>query len=153
RHEQIDVFHAPADRGLPLRHACPMVVTVHGWYERLHWRSLFPTAKGRLWYWKNEVAHYLNANAVLTVSDTARNRLIAAGVAPGERIVSIPLAPDEMFTPAQSKSDVAILDRYGLREPYVLNVGGYDPWKNVGRVVQAFELCSLKDHLLVICGR
>jgi glycosyltransferase involved in cell wall biosynthesis len=132
---------------------CPMVVTVHGWYERLHWRSLFPTVKGKLWYWKNEVAHYWNADAVLTVSDTARNRLIEAGVAPGKRIISIPLAPDETFTEEYSESDAAILDRYGLREPYLLNVGGYDPWKNVGPLVHAFERSSLKEHLLVICGR
>ena len=153
KREQIDVFHAPADRGLPLRHVCPMVVTVHGWYERMNWRSLFPTAKGKLWYWKNEIAHYLNADAVLTVSNTARDRLIDARVARGKRILSIPLAPDAAFTPVHDESDAVVWDRYGLQRPYVLSVGGYDPWKNVGALVEAFDRSRLRDHLLVICGR
>ena len=32
REEAIDVFHAPADRGLPMRKPCPFVVTVHDSY-------------------------------------------------------------------------------------------------------------------------
>jgi glycosyltransferase involved in cell wall biosynthesis len=119
----------------------------------MHWRSLFPTVKGKLWYWKNEIANYLNADALIAVSDTARDRLIDAHVARKKRIVSIPLAPDASFTPVPRESDTVVRDRYGLQQPYVLSVGGYDPWKNVGTLVEAFERSSLKDHLLVICAR
>ncbi len=151
--ERVDVFHAPADRGLPMVRVCPMVVTVHGWYERLQWRSLFPTTKGKLWYWKNEFAHYVNADAVVTVSNTARENLIRLGVAPPRRIHFTPLAPDRAFTPDPSPRDAPILERYEIQQPYVLNVGGYDPWKNVDALINAFNRSSLTDHLLVICGR
>src|SRR5439155_26153658 len=114
---------------------------------------LFPTAKGKLWYWKNEVAHYMNADAVIAVSNTARNNLIQLGVAPGRLIHCSPLAPDPAFSPAASDQDALILDQYDLRQPYVLNVGGYDSWKNVSALIHAFNQSSLKDHLLVICGR
>src|SRR5438128_2310060 len=52
RRERIDLFHAPADRGLPFLKPCPFIVTVHDSYERAHWRELFTGVKQRAWYWK-----------------------------------------------------------------------------------------------------
>jgi len=153
KREGIDFFPSPADRGLPLIRVCPMAVTVHGWYEREQWRSIFPTAKGRLWFWKNEIVNGWRADAIITVSNTAREHLVRLGVAPSRRIYWSPLAPDPAFTPAVLETDGLALDRYGLRQPYVLNVGGYDQWKNVDGLIHAFDRSTLKDHLLVICGR
>ncbi len=153
KREAIDIFHAPADRGLPAIRVCPMVVTVHGWYEREQWRAVFPTTKGRLWFWKNEVINGWRADAVITVSNTAREHLIRLGVAPSRRIYCSPLAPDPVFAPSIRETDVLALERYSLRRPYVLNVGGYDRWKNMDALISAFDRSALKDHLLVICGK
>ena len=150
--EGIDVFHAPADRGLPLFKVCPMVVTVHDSYERAHWRSLFPTLKGKAWYWKNEIIHYCRADAIITVSDRTRQDLIRLRIAPRNRIQSIHLAADSTFSQIASDEDSTILKSYGLCRPYVLYVGGYDTRKNVSSLVKGFELSSLSDHQLVIAA-
>jgi glycosyltransferase involved in cell wall biosynthesis len=149
--ERIDVFHAPADRGLPLRKVCPMVVTVHDSYERSNWRSMVPTLKGRLWYWRNELANYFS-DAVLTVSQRTRNDLIRLRIAPSERIHCVHLAPDTSFSASSSPEDGHVLARYGLRQPYVLFVGGYDVRKNVSKLVEAFESSILTGHQLVIAA-
>jgi glycosyltransferase involved in cell wall biosynthesis len=150
RTERIDLFHAPADRGLPFRKPCPLVVTVHDSYERAHWRELFPTVKQRAWYWKNEMANRFRADVVLTVSDTTQRDLIALGVAPARRVRRIYLAASEEFRPEAAAGDGEVVARRGVREPYVLYVGGYDRRKNVDTLVRAFDQAYLPGHELVI---
>jgi len=150
RQERIDLFHAPADRGLPWPKPCPFVVTVHDSYERTHWRALFPTLKQRAWYWKNEMVNRVRADVVLTVSDTTRDQLIALGVAPARRLRRIHLAASEEFRPEPAPDDRAVVARHGVRTPYLLYVGGYDRRKNVDALVQAFGRARLMDHALVI---
>ena len=150
REERVDVFHAPADRGLPFHKPCAFVVTVHDAYERAHWRELFPTLKQRAWYWKNEAANRFRADAVLTVSDTARRNLIALGIAPERRISRIHLAASGEFRPEPAADDREVVARRGAREPYLLYVGGYDRRKNVDALVRAFDKAQLGGYELVI---
>jgi glycosyltransferase involved in cell wall biosynthesis len=153
RRERIDVFHAPADRGLPLPKPCPFVVTVHDSYERVHWRELFPTLKERAWYWKNEAVNRFRADAVLTVSDTTRRDLIAFGIAPERRVRRIHLAASDEFSPEPAAADGEVVARRGVREPYLLYVGGYDRRKNVDALVRAFDRARLRGYELVIVAR
>jgi glycosyltransferase involved in cell wall biosynthesis len=151
RREGVSVFHAPADRGLPFRKSCPCVVTIHGWYEREQWRALFPSLKERCWYWKHEWINDHRANAVITVSETAREHLRRRGVK-DERLHVTPLAAGPEFTSIASIADQAVLRAHRIDGPYVLYVGGYDRHKNVETLVQAFETADLPDHRLVIAA-
>lgn len=150
--ERIDVFHAPADRGLPVWSPCPLVVTVHDSYERTHWRTLFPGRKRVAWYWKNELINRWCADAVLTVSDTTRETLVRLGVAPARRVHRVHLAPSEEFSAEPAAGDVATRQRYEVNAPYLLFVGGYDPRKNVVGLIEAFSRAELPDRQLVVVG-
>lgn len=152
RRERIDVFHAPADRGLPWRRVCPQVVTVHDSYERAHWRQLFTSWKQRAWYWKNEVTNRVRADAVLTVSDTVARDLAARHVAPAARLTRTYLAAADEFRSAPVPADAGIVARHGVGEPYLLYVGGYDARKNVDALVRAFDRLD-GDRQLVIIAR
>jgi len=153
RRKRIDVFHAPADRGLPLLKPCPCVVTVHGSYERSHWRTLFPSLRKRYWYWKNEIANRMQADAVITVSETTRRELAALGVASERRLRRIYPAPAPEFSSKPDPTDAEVLLRHGISAPYLLYVGGYDEHKNVDVLVRAFDMARLPDHSLVIAAR
>lgn len=153
RREGIQVFHAPADRGLPLPKPCPMVVTIHGSYERAHWRKLFPTAKDKLWYWKNEWLNRLNADAILTVSDTAADEIARLGIAARRKLSRVYLAAGDEFRPDADSGDAAVLERHGVRLPYLLYVGGYDQHKNVDVLIRAFDQSSLPHYQLVVVAR
>lgn len=148
----VAVFHAPADRGLPLRRVCPQLVTVHGWYERQEWRRCFRGAKARAWYWVNELAHRFTADAILTVSREAKRRLAALGVAPASRIRVVPLAAGREFTAAPALADAAVLAGHGITGRYILWVGGYDVNKNVECVIAAFDRLGRRDISLVLAG-
>ena len=150
RQEGIDVFHAPADRELPLRKPCPLVVTVHGSYERAHWRELFQSGKRRAWYWRNELVNRWRADAVLTVSDTTLQALEVLGVAPRRRLRRVYLAAAPEFSDRPAAGDQIVRDHHDLVAPYVLYVGGYDPRKNVDALVTAFDRSGLTHHRLAI---
>jgi glycosyltransferase involved in cell wall biosynthesis len=148
----ISVFHAPADRGVPLIKPCPMVVTVHDSYERTHWRGLFPRLKSRLWYWTQELANR-RADTVLAVSDTTRRKLVDLHVAPEAKLHRVYLAPAPDFQPNPVSSDQLVLREYGIDQPYVLFVGGYDRRKNVQALVSAFDSANLPEHQLVVVAK
>jgi glycosyltransferase involved in cell wall biosynthesis len=96
------------------------------------------------------MANRFCADAVLTVSDTAKRDLIALGVAPARRVRRIHLAASEEFRPEPAPDDGAVVATRGVREPYLLYVGGYDRRKNVDTLVQAFDKARLRRHELVI---
>lgn len=152
RRHRIDVFHAPADRGLPWMKPCPCVVTLHNSFERSHWRTLFDTPKRRYWYWKNEIVNRTRADAVITVSDTTRMELGALGVVPERLLRRVYLAPAPEFSPTPLPEDVEVLRRYGVSGAYLLYVGGYDKHKNVDGLVRAFDRARLPDHSLVVAA-
>jgi len=149
----IDVFHAPAERGIPVLKPCPLVVTVHESYERTYWREVYPTLKSRLWYWKYEISNYCRADALITVSDTTRRKLIDLHVTRERQCRRVYLAPAREFCPEPDPADTEVLRRCGLSTPYILYVGGYDKRKNVRALVEAFDSAELSNHRLVIVAR
>jgi glycosyltransferase involved in cell wall biosynthesis len=149
----IAVFHAPAERGIPLLKPCPLVLTVHNSYERTHWREVYPGFKEKLWYWKFEAVNYTRADVIITVSDVTRNELIQWKIAREQQARRVYLAPAPEFDPSPSPLDVEVARKYKIDLPYILYVGGYNVWKNTDALVQAFDTAQLPDHSLVIVAR
>jgi glycosyltransferase involved in cell wall biosynthesis len=153
REWNIDVFHAPAERGIPLLKPCPLVVTVHESYERTYWREVYPALKSRLWYWKYEMSNYCRADALITVSNTTRRKLIELHVTREQQCRRVYLAPAREFHSEPDPNDSEVIRKWGLFTTYILYVGGYDKRKNVQALVQAFDSAELPNHRLVIVAR
>jgi len=153
RELDMDVFHAPAERGIPLLKPCPLVLTVHNSYERTHWREVYPGLKEKLWYWKFEAVNYTRADVIITVSDVARNELIQWKIAREGQARRVYPAPAPEFHPSPSPLDAEVAGKYQIDAPYILYVGGYNVWKNTDALVQAFDTAHLPDHSLVIAAR
>lgn len=149
----IDVFHAPAERGIPLLKPCPLVLTIHNSYERTHWREVYPRLKEKLWYWKFEAVNYTRADVIITVSDVTRKELIQWKIARERQVRRVYLAPAPEFHPAPLPLDDEVARKYKIDSPYILYVGGYNVWKNTDALVQAFDTAQLPDHSLVIAAR
>jgi glycosyltransferase involved in cell wall biosynthesis len=151
RNEAIDVFHAPADRGLPWRKICPQVVTVHGSFERAHWQHQHRSMKQRGLYWTHEVMNYLRADRIITVSATTAEELTRFRVAKRSKLAVIPLAAGPEFTSEESPEDREVMARIGVQLPYFLFVGGYEANKNVETVVSAFnQLANPRIGLVIV---
>lgn len=93
---------------------------------------------------------------VITPSEFTRNRLLEIfGIDP-QRVISIPLGVDSRFRPQQPELVEKVIR--SLRIPtkhYVLSLGSIEPRKNIGRLIQAWEMVQEKlpsEIWLIIAG-
>ena len=152
-----DALFVPAgNRRMPFWTPCPRIGTfmdlairhVPGKYDRIH--SIYnlrvlPLLVRRL-------------SLVLTISESTKRDLVEYVRVPADRIVVTPLAADkDRYFPREGNVDTEkIVERYGLRAPYILYISRIEhPGKNHVRLIKAFE--SLKasgglPHQLVLAG-
>ena len=169
-----DLYHAPAEHGVPLLAPRPVVLTIHSMtahsYADLIARGLLP---GKLrdylgadldpwaWtpanlYWNAQVRR---ANAILTPSDFARQEVITAGRRLGiaeDRVTATPLAVDDAFRTPSTRPETLelLLTGLGIKRPYLLYVGGYETHKNVPGLLAMFAALKQQrpDLQLVLVG-
>ena len=121
-----DLLHCPTFRG-PFRATTPLVVTVHDlavlrhpeWFNR--WTRTYSSfAVPRV---------VRAARRVIAVSEFTKRELVALLAVPESRIVVVPNAIEDVFTPDGPKAD----------GDYVLAVGTLEPRKNLERIAQAVD--------------
>jgi glycosyltransferase involved in cell wall biosynthesis len=171
RRGKFDLYHAPAEHGVPLVHPCPAILTVHSVTEHSYVdlvrsgqltgpvaKYLGYEARPYRWtlanlYWRSQV---LRASHILAPSDFARGEIIKfLHVAP-DRVTTTHLAVHSQFCkpPRSQPERAAVLQRLGVRTPYILYVGGFEPHKNVSGLLETFSLVRTRQaHLsLVVVG-
>lgn len=150
-----DLYHAPAEHGVPLVASRPTVLTVHS-VTAHSYRDLLRrgTLRGTLadylgpgrdarrrplagLYWRLQVAR---ATHLMVPSAFTREEIVhLLGVTPN-RITVTPLAPAPAFreTAPDAERRRATLARLGVTPPYLLYVGGYERHKNVEGLLEVF---------------
>lgn len=145
RRQQIDVLHVPHHEA-PFFHPTKLVVTIH---DCVH--VLFPHEDSsklqnyRSYLQTKRVVE--SAKHVLAVSKSTKEDLINIFQMPESKISVIHNALDERFafshTPGERKH---VLERYQLKDPFVLYSGKIRPHKNLQRLIEAFAV--LKSELV-----
>jgi glycosyltransferase involved in cell wall biosynthesis len=119
---------------------CRVVVGIHDVIPEDHPRLVFPRAGERLLWRAKSWAARRRADAVLTVSEFARDGLVRRFGLAAEKIWVVEEAADPVFRPlAPHEVDHALLARLGLGDggPVIGYVGGFNPHKNLGALVDA----------------
>lgn len=138
----------------PLVKTVPYVVTIHDMtlqmfpeyhpWHRLLTRPLIEWSARR-------------ADAIITVSESARKDIQRVFGIPSSRIHRIYEAPSRIFRPVQQRSQLdEVRRRYGLSESFVLSVGTIEPRKNLVRLIEAFQQVVRKGSAelqLIFAGR
>ena len=94
------------------------------------------------------------ARLLLSVSNFAKQQLMNQYQLPAEHIVVTPVPPQQM----QPLTDPAVdtcLDRMGIKKPYILFVGNFEPRKNLDKLISAYLACPasiLETYSLVLAG-
>ena len=149
----IAVFHGP-HYSLPRSRPAPEVVTVHDltliehpeWHERSK-TAFFGAAMRR---------SAGRAERIIVLSERDRLRFVAR-FAPRGEVVVIPHGVDHArFRDSEPRTgaDRQVLERRGVRAPYVLYLGTIEPRKNLPVLLEAFERLRLRhrDLRLVLAG-
>ena len=155
RQGEYDLYHAPAEHGIPVLSRRPTVLTVHSVtvhsYVDLIRRGLLTgelghylgseTVPGR-WtlanlYWHLQVHR---ATHLFTPSAFARDEVVRFLRIPPKRVTVTPLATHKQFEQPRNTPEArtAALERLGVQPPYLLYVGGYEPHKNVEGLLRVF---------------
>lgn len=91
------------------------------------------------------------ASKVIAISENTKKDIIRFfNRAPGDIVVTH-LAHDPKIFHPQDKPQ--ILDKYGIKTPFILFVSSLKPSKNIEGLVAAFSQLNLPDHQLVIAGK
>jgi len=149
RHHRARLYHA-VEQGQPWRAAIPVVVTVHDLIPLLlrgySWRSRLLRRPGMRLLPR---ADALIVPSRATAADCAR----LAGVDRG-RIHVVPHGLSSQYRPAGPEVVEATLVRLGLRRPYLLGVGTFEPRKGLPHLVAATRRLR-RDHDidLVVAGQ
>lgn len=113
-------------------------------------------ASARRWY-RDMLGELSKCDLLLSISENSRMDLLRLLDYPADKVTTILGGVDAKFTPAASSAGSSnVLNRYGITKPFVLYVGGFEPNKNLGSLLQSLAL--LKPDLLgrfqmVIAGK
>jgi len=168
---KFDLFHAPAERGVPWAAPCPVVFTIHSttgdsYADLVRRKMLAGRARDYVGYDVRSHKRSLDsmyqhlgvarADHILTPSEFAREEVIRFLKVPPQRVTATPLAVHDQFRTAPHAAGVReeTLRRLGVRRPYLLYVSGFERHKNVEGLLQAFSRvrAARPDLSLVLVG-
>ncbi|OFW18538.1 MAG: hypothetical protein A3H97_17705 [Acidobacteria bacterium RIFCSPLOWO2_02_FULL_65_29] len=154
KREKVTLFHAP-HYVLPPLVRCKSVVTIHDCIH-LMFPQYLPNPLALRYARASITGAARRATRVLTVSESSKRDILRFVDISPARIDVIYNAYDERFTDAPREEDVErVRERYQLQDQFVLYAGNVKPHKNLGRLIEAFDLVRRKglDELkLVLIG-
>ncbi|MFO0953637.1 MAG: glycosyltransferase family 1 protein [Isosphaeraceae bacterium] len=143
----LDLMYFPASYSFfPVWNVGRVVVTMHDTLAMANPSLVFPNWKGRAAWTLKEHAASLWADAVVTVSESARRDLIAWFRLPESRVRVVSEGPEAVFGPRpHGETSDGVLARYGIdpRGRFLLYVGGLSPHKNLPRLIEGFATSDL----------
>jgi len=144
RKHKVDIFHVTHHES-PIAVPARLVVTIH---DCVH--ILFPQenlSRFRKYQRYLRTKRVVNrADKVIAVSDSTKDDLINIFNVTPSKISVIHNALDDRFTLTTAAEDPAqVLERYQLKDPFILYSGRIRPHKNLHRLIEAFAV--LKNEL------
>jgi glycosyltransferase involved in cell wall biosynthesis len=140
RKGNFDVLHSPAYIA-PVKAPCPVVITVHDITY-----LLYPSHFAAWWrhYMKSVFPLTIRAaGAIICGSEHSKGDLLATYKLPPSKVHVIPYGVDQKFHPG-AVLDPAWATQAGIRDGYVLHVGGFVERKNIPTLLQA--IARLRDR-------
>lgn len=125
----------------PPRRLVPAVVTVHDLsFEAMP--ETFSRRDRQLLGWGVPWA-VRQAVRIITDADYTKRDLVTRYRVPAERVHVVPLAAGPAFRRVEEPGRRAtVLERHGIRPPFILSVGNLQPRKNLARLLEAFRLLT-----------
>lgn len=150
-----DIYHVPQNGiGINSRIDCIKVVTVHDLIPYLMPETV---GAGYLAKFISEMPGIIDtADGIITVSEWSKKDIIRFFPESEGKIYVTPLAADKKYCPLDKNlCRKQIEDKYGVKNDFILYIGGFSRRKNVASLIEAFagiQNSLTKDYSLVIAG-
>jgi glycosyltransferase involved in cell wall biosynthesis len=148
---QVDLVHATSAAVPPVR-GRPLVATVHDLAFH-HFPEAYPASGRRFHRRATRIAVDEAARVLVPSAATARDLADLYGLE-AARVTVTPLGADPPPQPLDPAPARRLLERLGVRGPFLLAVGTLEPRKNLPRLLTAFAEAApeLGEHHLVVVG-
>jgi len=151
--EAVELFHSPHFL-LPWHCPCPSVVTIHD-VIYLVFKQDLPSFIGRQYYRFQIGFSGQHSDAIITASEFSRTEIVKHLGVPADKIRVIYSAPDPQFQNIDSRqAEAHVAERFGIRPPFLFNVGLQFQRKNLQRLLGAFAQLGerRKGFQLILAG-
>jgi glycosyltransferase involved in cell wall biosynthesis len=150
---RLDLFHA-IDHNMTPFVRCPTIVTVHDLIP-IVLKGPYLGPRSFLWLAFHKIAAK-RAKAVIAVSRSTAADIERLWKISGDRLRVIPEGVSGIYRPVEDGAEIEeVLRKCGIRRPYFLYLGGFDPRKNIRNMLLAFKrflLGDSGDYSLALCG-
>jgi glycosyltransferase involved in cell wall biosynthesis len=142
--DRLDVFHSPAVHVRPSlppvpRLHCPVVATVHDVLPLTYYGRSLPVRLRAFYRWNLDRA--ASSSHVVTVSNFSKQEILRHTKLPAGNVTVIHNGVD--FPP---NLDPSALRRHGVKVPYLLYAGSYEPRKNLAGALESFRKVVEAGH-------
>lgn len=153
---KLDIYHVPQNGvGLSAKISCHNTITLH---DIIPLRMPDTVSNHYLSIFNNELPKIINnCDGIITVSEFSKQDIAKGFNFPLDKIFVTHLAAEEIYKPLNKDScKEFLIKEYGIKDDFLLYVGGFSPRKNILGIIEAFSLLSLeyrKNLKLVITGK
>lgn len=148
KEKNLDLFFSPTHYA-PLFVKCPQVISILD-VSYKHFSEMFPKKDLlKLALWGRLSIN--KARKIVTISESSKNDIINEYKVKPNKVSVVPLGIRDVNVSKMNKNE--FIEKYNLKNPYVLFVGTLQPRKNIIKLVEAFSKIDNKYLDLVIVGR
>ncbi|GAA0078834.1 glycosyltransferase family 1 protein [Clostridium sp. CTA-5] len=156
KNSDMELYHVPQNGvGISKNINCKKVITLH---DIIPLRMPETVSERYLKIFNDELPNILNnCEGIITVSEFSKNDIAKEFNFPKENIYVTPLAAEEIYKPlSKCQCKKIITDKYGIKEDFILYVGGFSPRKNILGLIESYSKLpynTREKFKLVIIGR
>lgn len=153
---EVDLYHVPQNGvGLPTDKKCKFMITLH---DIIPYKMPETVSNRYLKIFNEELPKIVSlCDGIITVSNFSKNDIAKAFNFPKDKIFVTYLSAEDIYKPLNKlKSKKIIEKKYGIRDDFILYVGGFSPRKNISGIIKAFEQINHRidgNLKLVIAGK
>ncbi|MFZ1753297.1 MAG: glycosyltransferase family 1 protein [Caldilineaceae bacterium] len=135
---------------MPYRTGAPTLLTIYDLIALLHPQTV--SLRARLFFRAATRLALAASDRIVTISESARDDLLALFPVAADRVTAIPLAADPRFRPQSAAEIERVRAKYNVPDRYIFYLGINKPHKNLPRLIQAYAQLAICNSPLVIAG-
>ena len=149
---KVDIYHNPRNTGAPIICGGKIVVTIHDVIPHVLPQYYLNSPIERVYYELMLREAIYRSDAIITDSEFSKSEIIKYYHVNPEKITTIYLDCSDNFKPLAENVVSNVKDKFAIRRPYFLTMGGSEYRKNVKTVLATYEKYYKDNYDIIVVG-